>query len=157
MLLMYPPTLHPARVNPGGYQNLRVWQAAVDLATQCYLMTAAFPAWERFGLSAQMRSAAVSVVSNIAEGHGRGTKRAFANFLSIANGSLKELESQIILAQRMNFINDHDGMRLLDLCSVTGGMLHGLRRSLRSSVPAADGRRHTAGAVAGTAADTVTE
>ena len=156
MFLMYPPTRRPARMNPGGYQNLRVWQAAVDLATQCYLATARFPAWERFGLAAQMRSAAVSVVSNIAEGHGRGTKRAFANFLSIANGSLKELESQIILAGRMTFIDEHDSARLLDLCSATGGMLHGLRRSLRSSVPAADGRRNTADGVTAVA-DAVTE
>src|SRR5688500_7328075 len=93
-----------AKTKLGGYQDLRVWQVAVDLAAECYIRTASFPDRERFGLIAQMRRASVSVVSNIAEGHGRDAAGAFVNHLSIARGSTKELEAQAVLAVRLGFV-----------------------------------------------------
>jgi len=114
----------------GGYQDLRVWHTALELATECYQRTATFPDPERFGLTAQMRRAAVSVVSNIAEGHGRGSKAAFASFLSIPRGSTKELEAQAILAVRLGFATDTEMRHLSSLCASTAQMLYALRRSL---------------------------
>lgn len=114
-----------------GYQDLRVWQAAADLATECYVRTAAFPAAERFGLAAQMRRAAVSVVSNIAEGHGRRSRPAFVHFLGIARGSLNELEAQALLAVRLNLMSPVDAALMAELCDGTARMLHGLQAALR--------------------------
>lgn len=83
------------------YRDLKVWQRAMDLAVLVYGLTAAFPKQEQFGLTAQSRRAAVSVAANIAEGYGRSTKAAYLNFLRIAQGSLKETETHLILAGRV--------------------------------------------------------
>jgi len=80
------------------YCELIVWQKAMDLVTEIYKITATFPSEERFGLSSQARRAAVSIPSNIAEGHGRKTSGAYLNYLSIAYGSLMELETQLQIA-----------------------------------------------------------
>lgn len=115
----------------GGYQKLRAWQSAAERATECYLRTAAFPSTERFGLTSQMRRAAISVVSNIAEGHGRDGPAAFANFLSIARGSVKELEAQTIMAVRLGFASPDEMQKLQSLCNATSRLVYALRRSLR--------------------------
>jgi len=86
------------------YNELVVWQKAMDLVTEIYKFTATFPGEERFGLSSQARRAAVSIPSNIAEGHGRKSTGAYINHLSIAHGSLMELETQTQIADRLNFI-----------------------------------------------------
>ena len=86
------------------YSELVVWQKAMDLVTEIYKITATFPSDERFGLSSQARRAAVSIPSNIAEGHGRKSTGAYVNHLSIAYGSLMELETQIQIAVRLNFV-----------------------------------------------------
>ena len=88
------------------YSELVVWQKAMDLVTDIYKVTAMFPAEERYGLSSQARRAAVSIPSNIAEGHGRKYTVAYINHLSIAFGSLMELETQIQIAARLGFIGN---------------------------------------------------
>ena len=100
----------------------------MDLVTDIYKMTATFPAEERYGLSSQARRAAVSIPSNIAEGHGRKYTEAYINHLSIAFGSLMELETQIQIAARLGFIgNDRE---LLIQTDEIGKMLAGLKKSL---------------------------
>ena len=87
------------------FRDLQVWQKAVDLATKIYRMTESFPKTEQYGLTSQMRRAAVSVASNIAEGH-RRTNPDFARYLTIALGSLAELETQIEIAKRIDYLAD---------------------------------------------------
>lgn len=90
------------------FRRLEVWQAAVDLAVSIYELTATYPTSERFGLTSQMRRAAVSVSSNIAEGAGRGSPKEMAQFLRLAIGSICELESQIELSERLGFVQETD-------------------------------------------------
>ena len=116
---------------PGKYQELIVWQKAVDLVTTIYGYTQAFPQDEVFGLISQMRRAAVSVPSNIAEGQGRQSKAEFRRFLSIARGSLYELETQVVIAQRLNYLTEENGDDLFETLEEVGRMLNGLRSSLR--------------------------
>ena len=86
------------------FRELAVWQLAMDLTEQVYRATANFPADERFGLTSQMRRAAVSIPSNIAEGHGRNSTPDFRHFLGIARGSTREVETQILIAERLSLI-----------------------------------------------------
>jgi four helix bundle protein len=88
------------------YKELKVWQKSVDLAVRIYELTKDFPREELYGLTTQIRRSAYSIPSNIAEGAGRNTKKDFSNFLGIANGSSCELETQLIIAQRTNLIDD---------------------------------------------------
>jgi four helix bundle protein len=83
------------------YRDLLVWQRAMDLAVATYELSRAYPRDELFGLTSQSRRAATSIVANIAEGYGRSTKPAYLNFMRIAQGSLKELETHLILAERI--------------------------------------------------------
>src|SRR5690606_12527619 len=87
------------------YEQLKVWQAAIELVDGVYSSTRLFPQEERYGLKSQMQRAAVSIASNIAEGYGRGSDAEFARFLCIARGSLFELETQITIAERQNYIS----------------------------------------------------
>ena len=87
------------------HKNLKAWQLAMDIAEKIYSITESFPANEKFGLVSQMRRCAVSVPSNIAEGAARNTKKEFANFLHIAQGSLSELDTQLELALRLHYID----------------------------------------------------
>ncbi|MGB0979774.1 MAG: four helix bundle protein, partial [Croceimicrobium sp.] len=87
------------------YKNLKVWQKAMDLTTEAYQLSNSIPEIERFGLLQQLRRAAISVPSNIAEGAGRASKREFLRFISIANGSLNELETQLILGERLGYLD----------------------------------------------------
>lgn len=88
------------------YQRLVVWQKSMDLVSDIYQTTEAIPDIERFGLTAQMRRAAVSIPSNIAEGAGRNSDKDFVRFLNIAGGSLQELETQLLLAAKLNYLDD---------------------------------------------------
>lgn len=90
------------------YQDLLVWQKAMDLATDCYKITKSFSKEELFGITSQIRRSAVSVPSNIAEGQERNSKNEFIHFLGITQGSLRELETQIILSQRVEYISNKD-------------------------------------------------
>jgi four helix bundle protein len=89
------------------YRDLRVWNTAVELTLEVYRITESFPQSERFGLTAQLRRAAVSVPSNIAEGHARNTRGEYRQFLSIARGSAVEVEVQLFLAEQLGYVQSH--------------------------------------------------
>ncbi len=113
------------------YKNLIVWQKAMDLVEIIYRATRSLPKEEMYGLTSQMRRSAVSIPSNIAEGCGQGTDKNFARFLSISQGSLKELETQLLIVKRLNYI-DHDTLQpILSLCNEIGKMITGLQKRLR--------------------------
>lgn len=103
----------------------------MDLVVAVYRTTATFPKEERYSLVNQLRRAAVSVPSNIAEGQGRSRTGDYLRHLSLAVGSLSELETQILIARRLEYISADDEKRLLDACTAIGKMLGGLIRSLR--------------------------
>ena len=86
-------------------KELKIWNKAMDLAVNVYKATSAFPSDERFGLTSQSRRAAVSIPSNIAEGAGRNSKKEFAHFLGIANGSSFELQTQLVICNKLNLID----------------------------------------------------
>lgn len=114
------------------YRELVVWQKAMDLASSlAYHLTETFPKREIYGLAAQIRRAGVSIPSNI-EGYGRGGRREYLQFLSIAQGSLKELETQTILAERLNYATESQAQRILSEAEVVGKLLGGLIRSLKA-------------------------
>ena len=112
------------------FRDLIAWQQAKALARQVYEVTRRFPDEERFGLVIQLRRAAVSIPSNIAEGRGRGTKKDFAHFLMQARGSLYEVETQIELANELHYINELDTARLLEVCNELSRVLNGLINSI---------------------------
>jgi four helix bundle protein len=113
------------------YQDLIVWQKSMDLVQQIYEVTRHFPAEEKFALTNQMRRAAVSVPSNIAEGQGRRTTPDFLKHLSIAYGSLRELETQTMIADRLRFLAKTECQDILDSTGEIGRLLNGLRNSLK--------------------------
>ena len=103
----------------------------MDLAELVYEVSAEMPADERFGLISQMRRSSVSVPSNIAEGHGRNTNKNFLNFLGMAQGSLKELETQLLLCGRLGFIEPQKLNNLVERSEELGRMIFGLMNSVR--------------------------
>lgn len=115
------------------YSDLLVWQRAMGLVVEIYRLCQSFPAAERYGLVSQMQRAAVSIPSNIAEGQARKSKGAFQNHLSIAAGSLAELETQLILAQRLGFCAEPACSPILSKTDEIGRMLTGLKSSLATS------------------------
>ncbi|MDX1968981.1 MAG: four helix bundle protein [Planctomycetaceae bacterium] len=115
------------------HRDLVVWQKAVELSIACYAATKGFPRDERFGLTSQLQRAAVSVAANIAEGRGRGTTNGFLNFLWIATGSLTELDTHIVIARRLDYLNEQQYRELESRVEEVGRMLTGLRRSLGDS------------------------
>ena len=117
------------------YRDLLVWQRSLDLAVRVYAVTDKFPRCEVYGLAVQLRRAAVSVPSNIAEGHGRHHLGEYLHHLSIANGSLMELETQLIIASRREYMPPGLERSLLDSSSEVGRMLAGLTRSLSRRRP----------------------
>jgi four helix bundle protein len=115
------------------HRDLLVWQKAVDLTVKCYEATKLFPRDERFGLTSQVQRSASSVAANIAEGRGRGTTNGFLNFLWIATGSLTELDTHLVIARRLGYLNDQQFQDLEQRIEEVGRMLTGLRRSLGST------------------------
>jgi four helix bundle protein len=113
------------------YRDLVVWQKAVDLVVEIYRITENFPKQEMYGLTSQMRRAAVSIPSNIAEGQGRTSKGEFCHFLGTAKGSLVELETQLEIAYRLGFITSSTAEilapRLLEVSKLLNGLLNSLR------------------------------
>jgi four helix bundle protein len=112
------------------FRDLKVWAKSIDLAAEVYRITRQFPADERFGLTLQLRTASVSVSSNIAEGNGRGTKKDYVRFLRISTGSLNEVRSLTILSDRLEFISAGDASALHAMIEEISKMLTGLRKSL---------------------------
>lgn len=115
----------------GGYRDLVVWQKAMSITEQVYRLTRSFPREEQFGLTSQTRRAAVSIPANIAEGYGRGTRPAYASFVRIAQGSLKELETHLLIGERVGFISTGDIQPLLADADELGRMLRSLLNKLR--------------------------
>ena len=116
-----------------GYRDLLVWQSAMQIAEDVYHLTEHFPKQEVFGLTSQSRRAAVSVSSNIAEGHGRNSPKEFNHFLGIALGSLAELETQLLLSERLKYIEEAQLANVLKATDETAKMLKGLQKSLKST------------------------
>jgi four helix bundle protein len=116
------------------YQDLTAWQVGMSLVEECYRSTGMFPSAERFGLTAQIRRAAISIPANIAEGATRRHKRAFANHVSIALGSHAELETYIELGRRLGYFNDGSHAALSGSCARTGQLLNGLHNALWRSI-----------------------
>ncbi len=114
------------------YQDLEVWQRAMDLVVLCYQMTRDFPKSEIYGLTSQIRRAAVSIPANIAEGRERQHSKEFLQHLSIAYGSLAELETHVQIAKRLDYIDVSQLKGVLGKSAEIGRMLNGLRRSIQS-------------------------
>lgn len=115
-----------------GYQDLEVWKRAMDLVAESYSATRAFPPDERYGLKAQIRRSAVSIPSNIAEGRGRQGLGGFMYHLSVANGSLMELETQFLIAHRLEYLDQKQTNSLTQRFREVGRLLAGLLRALRA-------------------------
>jgi four helix bundle protein len=113
------------------YQELKVWQAGMELAEQCHVVTRSFPKEELFGLTNQIRRAAGSIPANVAEGQGRQSYKDFLRFLNIARGSLNELETHLILSRRIGLLDASALERLLQLSDEISRMLAGLRQALK--------------------------
>ncbi|MHB1557808.1 MAG: four helix bundle protein [Isosphaeraceae bacterium] len=111
-------------------QQLLVWQKAMDLAVLAYAITRLYPRCQLFGLTSQVQRAAASIPANIAEGHSRAHTREFLNHLSMARGSLSELETHLILSQRIGRITEVQLEEFLRLSQEVGRMLIGLRKSV---------------------------
>ncbi len=114
------------------FEDLRVWQEGIGLCESVYSLTRSFPEDERFGLTSQLRRAAVSVPSNIAEGWGRGSRAEYARFLKVARGSLYEVRTQLIVAERVHLCPADTTAPVLRQADQVRRMLHGLIRSLGS-------------------------
>ena len=114
------------------YKDLDVWQVAMTLAQESYLLTARFPKDETYGMAAQIRRAAVSIPANIAEGYGRDQTGSFLQFLRIAQGSARELETHLILAERIQLVGQQSVAPLQELCERVSKMLRSLIRSLEA-------------------------
>ena len=112
------------------YRDLQVWQRSVDLVEEIYRVTASFPPDERYGLTSQLRRAAVSIPSNIAEGYCRKHRREYQQHLSIARGSLGEIETQLIIAVRLDHITRENTLHAWEQCQEVGRMLNKLITSL---------------------------
>jgi four helix bundle protein len=113
------------------YKDLLVSRAAIELAVGCCSATKGFPASEIYGMTSQIRRSAASIAANIAEGHGRECTGVFIQFLRIAQGSLKELETHVILSGRVGLKPEEEGGRLLGQAEEIGKMLRSLVRSLQ--------------------------
>jgi four helix bundle protein len=112
------------------YRDLVAWQKAMGLVESVYRATRGFPREEVYGLTAQLRRAAVSIPSNIAEGQGRRSARDFLHFLSMAYGSLREVETQILIAERLQYLDAKQRTVIVDEASEVGRLINGLTRAV---------------------------
>ena len=113
------------------YRDLAVWQKAMSLAAACYTTTKTFPPAEMFGMTSQIRRAAASIPANIAEGNGRENTGSYIHSLRIAQGSLKELETHLLLSQSVELMREAETSELLEVCDSVGRMLRALIRALQ--------------------------
>ena len=117
------------------FRELEVWRLSMELALDCYALTSKFPVEERYGLTRELRRSAVSIPSNIAEGHNRHSRNAYLNHVNIALGSQAELDCQLELAVRLTYLRDEDVRDFVSKLARVGQMLHGLQRSLEAKRP----------------------
>jgi four helix bundle protein len=117
------------------FKDLRVWHEAMELVSDVYRLTLTFPKYELYGLGQQMRRAAVSIPSNIAEGKGRNSNRDLSRFLLTARGSLLELHTQILVAQRLQYVSQEDGGKLIARADGIGRGLNALLNVVREQSP----------------------
>ena len=112
------------------HHELQVWREAIDLVEEAYRLTSAFPREELYGLASQMRRAAVSVPSNIAEGAARQSEREFLQFLIIARGSLSELETQVLIAEKLGYMKSVEPImqRINKVFGLVGGLIRALKQ-----------------------------
>ena len=115
------------------HKDLDVWKYSIDLVVEVYQLLKKFPDDEKFGIISQMKRCAVSIPSNIAEGAARSSAKEFSHFLTISLGSLAELETQIIISERLDFISDDNSKILLKNLTTIRKMLLGLKKSLRDN------------------------
>jgi four helix bundle protein len=121
----------PAKSKIQSYRDLIVWQRAMALAERVYEVTRDFPKAETYGLTSQMRRAAVSIASNIAEGQGRSARKELLLFLAHARGSLAELGTQVTLSARLGILTQESERALIELATEVGRLLNALRNSLK--------------------------
>jgi four helix bundle protein len=114
------------------YRELKVWQEGMTLAEKCYFVTRTFPREELYGMVSQIRRASASIPANVSEGYGRKTRKEYIQFLYIAQGSLKELETHLLLCGRVQLAKKEDVDSLLIQCETVGRILAGLIRSLEN-------------------------
>jgi four helix bundle protein len=114
-------------------EQLKVWKLSMEIAKDVYVITKDFPSEEKFGLTAQVRRAAVSIASNIAEGAGRYSDKEFAHFLSIASGSSFEVRTQLLLSEQLGFTTTETLISILNNLSELECMIQGLRKSLKTT------------------------
>ena len=119
------------------YKDLHVWKRSVAFTTELYKLTAGFPETERYGLISQIRRAAISIPANIAEGWGRGSTREYVQFLTIARGSLMELEAHLIVGCNLTFLTQNELRVASKTIEEIGKMLNGLMGALKSRTEAA--------------------
>jgi four helix bundle protein len=117
------------------YKDLVVWQKSIDLVENMYKATQGFPKEEMYGLVSQMRRSSISIPSNIAEGSGRASRKEYLHFLSIAFASCCEIETQSIIAKKLNYISAETASHIQEDISGIGRMLNALQKSLRTSAP----------------------
>ncbi len=108
------------------HKDLEVWQKAMDLVESVYSLTKDFPKEEIYGLTSQMRRSAVSIPSNIAEGHSKKSTREFIRYVNIASGSAAELETQLLISKRLGYVRDDSFKRVLESLNAVGKMLNKL-------------------------------
>ena len=113
------------------HHKLKVWQKSRQFVKEIYQITTKLPAEEKFGLTSQMRRAAISIPSNIAEGAGRNSRKEYINFLGICQGSIAELETQILIAKDLGHFNNHSAQPLLKELDEISKMIIGLKKSLK--------------------------
>lgn len=116
------------------FKELKVWQRAVDLATLLYENTKYFPEEEKFGLISQIRRSSISISSNIAEGAGRNSIKEFLHFLGVANGSCYELENQLIISNRLDYISNEEFEKMEAIIFEIQKMIFSLKKSLKAKV-----------------------
>lgn len=122
---------HLPLVSIASYQDLRVWQAGMELVVRIYRLARCLPPSEKYGLASQMQRAAVSVPANLAEGHGRRHLGDKLRYFSVANGSLKELETEVLIAKRLGYVTPSEADDVALAAAELGRMLACLTRSLR--------------------------
>ncbi len=115
------------------YRDLIAWQKGMALVTEVYRATNSFPESELRGISDQMRRAAVSIVSNIAEGQGRNSQGEFRQFLGYSKGSLTELETELLICRNLHYLSEHDADELLMRCDAVARLVNGLLNSLKGT------------------------